>query len=121
MGGGQGRVSAAASRPDGTDGQPVQGTVTAATASKLTIKTDAGDSYEVTVTDTARIMRAGQPIKLSDVKPGDSVTRRNGRRNQEDLAGMMVMDVDAATVAKAKENLARPTSPAGLRRSMRTI
>ena len=36
----------------GQMGQSIQGTVTAATASKLTIKTDAGDSYEVTIADT---------------------------------------------------------------------
>ena len=92
----------------GQMGQPVQGTVTAATSSKLTIKTDAGDSYEVTVTDTARIIRAGQPIKLSDVKPGDNVTARGTvDATKKTVQAMMVMDVDAATVAKAKENLGK--------------
>jgi hypothetical protein len=89
-------------------GQAVQGTVTAATANKLTIKTDAGDSYDVFVTDTSRIMRSGQAIKLSDVKPGDSVTARGTvDASAKTVQAMMVMDVDAATVAKAKENLGK--------------
>ena len=89
-------------------GQPVQGIVTAATGSKLTIKTDAGDSYDVTVTDTSRIMRDGQAIKLSDVKPGDSVTARGTvDATAKTVQAMMVMDVDAATVAKAKENMGK--------------
>jgi hypothetical protein len=92
----------------GQMGQPVQGTVIEATSSKLTVKTEAGDSYEVTVTDTARIMRAGQPIKLSDVKPGDSVTARGTvDAAKKTVQAMMVMDVDAATAAKAKENLGK--------------
>jgi hypothetical protein len=92
----------------GQMGQPVQGIVTAATASKLTIKTDAGDSYDVTVTDTSRIMRDGQAIKLSDVKLGDSVTARGTvDATAKTVQAMMVMDVDAATVAKAKENMGK--------------
>jgi Domain of unknown function (DUF5666) len=99
-GGGQGR--------GGFGGQRVQGTVTAASADKLTLKTDAGESYTVTVTDNSRIMKPGQPIKLTDVKPGDSVTAMG----QIDVANktvqaMMVMDIDAATMAKAKENLGK--------------
>ena len=92
----------------GQMGQSIQGTVTAATASKLTIKTDAGDSYEVTIADTARIVKAGQPIKLSDVKPGDSVTARGTiDATKKSVQAMMVTDVDAATVAKAKENMGK--------------
>jgi hypothetical protein len=89
-------------------GQPVQGTVTAATANKLTIKTDVGDSYDVTVTDTSRVMKNGQAIKLSDVKPGDSVTARGTvDATAKTVQAMMVMDVDAATLAKAKENMGK--------------
>jgi hypothetical protein len=92
----------------GFGGQPVEGIVTAATASQLTIKTDAGDSYAVTVTDNSRIMRSGEEIKLSDVKPGDSVTARGTVDTAaKTVQAMMVMDVDAATVAKAKENMGK--------------
>jgi hypothetical protein len=89
-------------------GQPVQGIVTAAGTDKLTIKTDAGDSYDVTVNATTRIMKAGQAIKLGDVKPGDSVTARGAvDATKKTVEAMMLMDVDAATVAKAKENMGK--------------
>src|ERR1022692_586707 len=56
----------------GQMGQRVQGTVTAATGNKVTIQTQTGDSYDITAADSARITRSGQPIKLSDIKPGDN-------------------------------------------------
>jgi hypothetical protein len=76
-------------------GQPVEGTVTAASGNTLTIKTDAGDSYQITVGDNARVVEKGQAIKLSDIKPGDSVTAMG----QVDAANktvqaMMVIDAD---------------------------
>jgi len=89
-------------------GQMVQGTVTATKADTLTIKTDAGDSYDVTVTPTARIMENRQAIKLSDVKPGDSVTAMGTvDATKKTVQAMMVNAVDAATVAKAKENMGK--------------
>jgi hypothetical protein len=89
-------------------GQRVQGTVTAATADKLTIKTDAGDSYDITVSADSRVMKDRQPIQLSDVKPGDSVTAMGQvDATKKTVQAMMVMDVDAATVAKAKENMGK--------------
>jgi hypothetical protein len=92
----------------GFGGQRVEGTVTAATADKLTIKTDVGDSYDVTVSESSRIMKAGEPIKLSDVKTGDSVTAMGQiDAAKKTVQAMMVMDVDAATMAKAKENLGK--------------
>jgi len=105
QGGGQGRRGGFGG---GQFGQPVQGIVTSATANKLTIKTDAGDSYDVTVTDTTRIMKAGQTIKLSDVKPGDSVTARGTvDPTKKTVEAMMLNDVDASTLAKAKENMGK--------------
>ena len=92
----------------GQMGQPVQGIVSAATKDQVTIKTDAGDSYDITVTDTSRIMKNGQQIKFSDIKPGDSVTARGAvDATAKTVAAMMVMDTDAATLAKAKENMGK--------------
>ena len=92
----------------GQMGPPVQGTVTAVTADRLTLKTQAGDSYDVTVTATARIMKAGQPIKLSDVKPGDEVTARGTvDTSKKTVQAMMLTDVNAAMLAKAMENLGK--------------
>ena len=52
-------------------GQMVRGTVTAAAADHLTVKTDAGDVYQVAVSANTRIMKDRQPIKLTEVKVGD--------------------------------------------------
>lgn len=52
-------------------GQMVRGTVTAAAADHLTVKTDAGEVYQVTVSANTRIMKDRQPIKLTNVKVGD--------------------------------------------------
>ena len=108
MGGGQGGRGGFGGGQMGQMGQPVQGTVTAVTADHLTLKTQAGDSYDVTVTSTSRIMKAGQPIKLSDVKPGDEVTARGTvDATKKTVQAMIVTDVDAATLAKAMENLGK--------------
>lgn len=107
QGGGQGGGGGRGGR-GGFGGQMVQGTVTATAPGKLTIKTDAGDSYDVTVTDTARIMENRQAIKLSDVKAGDMVTAAGAvDADKKTVQAMMVNAVDAATVAKAKENLGK--------------
>jgi Domain of unknown function (DUF5666) len=52
-------------------GQMVRGTVTAAAADHLTVKTDAGEVYQVAVSANTRIMKDRQPIKLTEVKVGD--------------------------------------------------
>jgi hypothetical protein len=103
QGQGQGRGGRA-----GFGGQPVQGTVTAVSADKVTLKTEAGDSYEVTVTADSRIMENRQPIKLIDIKPGDSITAFGQvDASKKTVQAMMVNAVDAATVAKAKENMGK--------------
>jgi hypothetical protein len=89
-------------------GQAVQGTVIAASSGKLTIKTDAGDTYEISVGDNARIMKDRQAIQLTDIKPGDSVTAMGQVDTaKKTVQAMMIRDIDAATLAKAKENLGK--------------
>jgi len=89
-------------------GQPVVGTVTAVTKDSVTIKTDAGDEYTVTATDTARITRDRQPIKMADVKPGDSVTAVGTvDATKKTVQAMMISDIDAATVQKAKDDMGK--------------
>jgi hypothetical protein len=92
----------------GQMGEPVRGIVTAAAPGKVTIKTESGDSYVVTVGDTSRIMRDRQPIKLSDITVGDSVTAMGQvDAGQKTVQAMMVTDIDAATVAKAEQNMGK--------------
>jgi hypothetical protein len=89
-------------------GQPVQGTVTAATADKVTILTDAGDTYTVTVSATTRVMKDRQAIKATDVKVGDGVTAMGTvDASAMTVQAMMVMDVDAATMKQAKEDMGK--------------
>lgn len=103
---GQGRGGGFGMR--GFAGTSVQGIVTASSGNKLTIKTDAGDSYEITVGDNARIMENRQAVKLSDIKPGDSVMAMGQiDAAKKTVTAMMVNATDAATIAKAKENLGK--------------
>ena len=105
---GQGRGGGRGGFGGGQMGTPVQGTVTASSGNKLTIKTDAGDTYEVSLGDNARVMENRQPIKLSDIKPGDSVTAMGQvDAAKKTVQAMMVNATDAATIAKAKENLGK--------------
>ena len=92
----------------GQMGQRVQGIVTAASAGKVTIKTDTGDSYDITVSENSRVLKSGQPIKPSDVKVGDSVTAMGQvDATSKTVQAIMLMDIDAATLAKAKENMGK--------------
>jgi hypothetical protein len=89
-------------------GQPVQGIVTAATANSVTIKTDAGDTYVVTPSDTARVMKDREAVKLTDLKPGDSVTAMGTvDASAKTVQAMMVNAIDAVTVQKAKDEMGK--------------
>jgi hypothetical protein len=82
--------------------------VTAATKDSVTLKTDAGDVYTVTAADTARITRDRQPIKMVDVKPGDTVTAMGTvDAAKKTVQAMMINDIDAATVQKAKDDMGK--------------
>ena len=52
-------------------GQMVRGTVTAAAADHLTVKTDAGEVYQVAISANTRVMKDRQPLKIADIKVGD--------------------------------------------------
>jgi hypothetical protein len=92
----------------GRMGQPVQGTVTAVSGGKITIKTDAGDTYDVSPAANARVMKDREAIQISDIKAGDVVTAMGQvDTTKKTVEAMMIRDVDAATAAKAKENLGK--------------
>jgi preprotein translocase subunit YajC len=76
----------------GPQGRMVRGTVAAATADGLTVKTEGGDTYRVVVTTNTRMMKERQPIKLSDIHPGD---------------GVGAMGVIDAPIKKAREDLGK--------------
>src|ERR1700722_15592213 len=98
-------------RPDGAafaGGQMVRGTVTAATPDHLTVKTDAGEVYQVALSANTRLTKERQPVKLADIKVGDGI----GAMGVLDPAtktvhAVFVGVVDAEQVKKARENMGK--------------
>jgi hypothetical protein len=89
-------------------GQMVRGTVTATAADHLTVKTDAGEVYQVSLSANTRLTKDRQPVKLLDVKVGDGV----GAMGVLDPAtktvhAVFVGVVDAEQVKKARENMGK--------------
>jgi hypothetical protein len=89
-------------------GQMVRGTVTATTADNITVKTDAGDIYQVAVSANTRLNKDRQPVKMTDVKVGDGV----GAMGVLDPAtktvhAVFVSVIDAEQVKKARENMGK--------------
>jgi hypothetical protein len=98
-------------RPDGAafaGGQMVRGTVTAATPDHLTVKTDAGEVYQVALSANTRLTKERQPVKVADIKVGDGV----GAMGVLDPAtktvhAVFVGVIDAEQVKKARENMGK--------------
>ena len=98
-------------RPDGAafaGGQMVRGTVTAAATDHLTVKTDAGEVYQVSLSANTRLTKDRQPVKVADIKVGDGV----GAMGVLDPAtktvhAVFVGVIDAEQVKKARENMGK--------------
>jgi hypothetical protein len=89
-------------------GHMVRGTVTATTADHLTVKTGAGEMYQVVVSANTRLSKDRQPIKVADIKTGDGV----GAMGVLDPATKTVHAVfigvmDAEQVKKAREGMGK--------------
>ena len=89
-------------------GQMVRGTVTAATADHLTVKTEAGEVYQVAFSANTRVTKDRQPAKVVDIKAGDGV----GAMGVLDPATKTVHAVfigamDAEQVKKAREGMGK--------------
>ena len=94
-------------RPAFAGGQMVRGTVTAA-GDHLTVKTEAGEVYQVVVSANTRVTKDRQPVKLADIKVGDGV----GAMGVLDAATKTVHAVfvgvlDAEQVKKAREEMGK--------------
>lgn len=99
--GGGGRVTFAG-------GQMVRGTVTAVAADHLTVKTEAGDVYQVAVSANTRVMENRQPMKLTDVKVGDGVGAMGVMdAPTKTVHAVFVAVMDAEQVRKAREDLGK--------------
>jgi hypothetical protein len=86
----------------------VRGTVTATATDHITVKTDAGDVYQVAFSANTRLNKDRQPVKVTDIKVGDSV----GAMGVLDpptktVHAVFVTVVDAEQVKKMRENLGK--------------
>jgi hypothetical protein len=89
-------------------GQMVRGTVTATAADHLTVKTDAGETYQVSLSANTRLNKERQPIKVTDIKIGDGA----GAMGVLDPAtktvhAVFVAVIDAEQVKKAREGMGK--------------
>jgi hypothetical protein len=89
-------------------GRAVRGTVTAATADHLTVKTEAGEVYEVVVTPNTQVRKGRDPMKFGDIHTGDAV----GAMGEIDapkktVHALMVVVVDAEQLKKAREAMGK--------------
>jgi hypothetical protein len=92
----------------GPQGRMVRGTVATATADGLTVKTENGETYQVVVTTNTRVMKDRQPVKLTDIHPGDGVGAMgviDAPTKTVHAAALFV--VDAAQIKKAREDLGK--------------
>ena len=89
-------------------GQMVRGTVTAMSADHLTVKTEAGEVYQVALSANTRLTKDRQPVKVADIKVGDAV----GAMGVLDaptrtVHAVFVGVIDAEQVKKARENMGK--------------
>ncbi|MGI4757399.1 MAG: DUF5666 domain-containing protein [Janthinobacterium lividum] len=89
-------------------GGGTHGTVTAVNGSNVTLKTDTGKTWTVISTDNTRVRRDGQPGTVSGIQTGDEVVAMGiPDADKHEVHAMMLIDVSAAEVAKAKANLGK--------------
>ena len=110
-------IAAGAQVPDGQEmngpagmagGRMVRGTVTAVAADKLTLKTEAGDVYEVSLSANTRLMKARQPVKVTDINPGDGLGAMGVLdAPTKTVHALFVTVIDAEEVKKMREGLGK--------------
>jgi hypothetical protein len=89
-------------------GQMVRGTVTAAAGDHFTVKTEAGEIYQVVVSANTRLTQERQPVKVADIKVGDGMGAMGVLdAPTKTLHAVFVGVVDAEQVKKAREGLGK--------------
>jgi hypothetical protein len=89
-------------------GQMVRGTVTATTADHLTVKTEAGEVYQVVLSANTRLTKDRQPVKQADIKVGDAVGAMGVLdAPTKTVHAVFVGVVDAEQMKKARENMGK--------------
>jgi len=92
----------------GSQGRMVRGTITATAADHFTLKTEAGDVFQVVVTTNTRLMKDRQPVKIADVHSGDGAGAM-GVLDQptKTIHAAAVFVVDAAQVKKLRDDMGK--------------
>jgi hypothetical protein len=89
-------------------GQMVRGTVTAMTPDHLTVKTEAGEIYQVALSANTRLTKERQPVKVADIKIGDAVGAMGVLdAPTKTVHAVFVGVIDAEQVKKARENMGK--------------
>jgi hypothetical protein len=89
-------------------GQMVRGTVTATAAGHLTVKTEAGEVYQVAVSANTRLSKDRQPMKVADIKVGDAVGAMGVLdAPTKTVHAVFVGVIDAEQMKKARENMGK--------------
>jgi hypothetical protein len=89
-------------------GRMVRGTVTAVAGDKVTLKTEAGDTFNVALTPNTRVMKDRQPVKAADIKIGDGIGAV-GELDQptKTVHALFVSLVSAEEVKKMKDSFGK--------------
>lgn len=95
-------------RPVFAGGHMVRGAVIAVSGEQITVKTEAGEVYQVAVSANTRLTKDRQPVKMADIKVGDEVGAMgvldaSTKTVHAIFAGVM----DAEQVKKAREDLGK--------------
>ena len=89
-------------------GQMVRGVVTAVAGNRLTVDTQAGEVYQVVISDNTRVMQQRQPMKVADIKVGDGVGAMGVLdAPTKTIHAVFVGVIDAAQGQKEKEDLGK--------------
>jgi hypothetical protein len=89
-------------------GHMVRGTVTAMTPDHLTVKTEAGEIYQVALSTNTRLTKERQPVKVADIKIGDAVGAMGVLdAPNKTVHAVFVGVIDAEEVKKARENMGK--------------
>jgi hypothetical protein len=89
-------------------GQMVRGMVTATSADHLTVKTEAGEVYQVALSANTRLSKDRQPVKMADIKVGDAVGAMGVLdAPAKTVHAVFVGVIDAEQMKKARENMGK--------------
>ena len=88
--------------------QMVRGTVVGSAADAVSVKTETGEIIKVTVTPNTRVMKARQPVKLTEVRAGDGVGAMGVMdAPTKTLHAVFVTVVDAEQIKRAQADMGK--------------